>query len=134
MIAAPTGDALPPTDAALFPRLAAGEACLDFAADRHGIFVDHEMAGVEPDQARIGQVALIGFGARRDEDRIVLAPQNQRLRPILTEQRVPFVVRRDVRAIILEQVELDRVVAGTVEQRLIDRPIVGIDRVRVFAP
>ena len=90
------------------------------------------MAGIEPDQFGLRQIALERLGAGRDEERVVLAPYNQRSWLILAERVVPVVVECDIGLIVFEQVELIRVGAGTIEQCLVDRPVVRADRLGNF--
>jgi len=56
----------------------AAEGRLDLVA--RAVFVEDEVAAVEPDQLRVRNVVEIGAGVGRDEERVVLAPDDQRLR------------------------------------------------------
>src|ERR1700756_4080251 len=49
-----------------------------------------------------------------------------------TEVLVPSVVKRDVRLIIVQQVELDRVISRAIEEDLVKRPIVRTNLFRVL--
>ena len=92
------------------------------------------MAGVEKVQFCIGQISQIGCCAIRREDLVVLAPDDQRRRLALAEERLEFRVERNVRPVVEKEVELNLVVALAVEQELIvSRPSVqGLDRSRGF--
>src|SRR5580704_1469841 len=70
------------------------------------------------------QITLIRFRSLYGKERIVLSPKDQGARLAGTEVLVPSVVERDVGAIIVEQVELDRVISRAVEEGLVKRPIV----------
>src|SRR5580700_2034552 len=56
------------------------EPRLDFAGDLRSVLVEHEVSAIEPDQLCFAQIVQVGAGSRRDEERIVLAPDDQGLR------------------------------------------------------
>lgn len=106
---------------------AGGEEALDLARHLGSVFVQDEMPAVEPDKLCVGQVALERFSACRDEEGVLVAPDDQRLGMMLTESGVPAVVQRDIVAIIVQQIELISIRARPVEQRLVMRPVVWTD-------
>jgi hypothetical protein len=59
------------------------------------------------------------------EDDVVGAPRDQRRRLVLAQPLLHRRVERRVDAVIEEGVELDLVVAGSVEQSLVNDPVVG---------
>src|SRR5512147_1294036 len=61
------------------------------------------------------------------EDLVVLAPDDQRRRPMLAEKSLNGGIKRQVGPIVVEDVELNVGVARPIEQRLIMNPIVGRD-------
>ena len=80
-----------------------------------------KMAGVEEADDRIGIVALEGFGAGRQEEGIVLAPDRQERRLVAPEILLEGRLERDVALVVAEQVELDLVGAGTREVVVVER-------------
>ena len=75
----------------------AGQELADRRADLVGVGFEREVAGIEEADLRLGQVALERLGARRDEERIVLAPDRQQRRLMLAEIGLEGGVERDVR-------------------------------------
>src|ERR1700722_4800857 len=65
-----------------------------------------EMAGVEEAQSGAGNIALERFGARRQEERIVLAPHRQERRLVFAEIVLEGRIERDVALVVAEQIEL----------------------------
>jgi hypothetical protein len=53
---------------------------------------------------------------------------------VLAEIRLPRRVERDVGPVVVEQVELDLLVARAIQERLIDRPRVGLTSVGSATP
>ena len=72
------------------------------------------MPGVEQVKLSFGQVTLICFRPLYGEERIVLSPHDQRARLTGAEVPVPSVVEREVGVVIVEQVQLYRVVSGAI--------------------
>src|SRR3546814_7711812 len=73
------------------------------------------------------QVAPVALCEVTREQRVVVAPNRQGRRLVLAEQRLPLRIERDVVAAVVEQRELDRLVAGAVEQVLHVPEVVGAD-------
>src|SRR3546814_6624397 len=80
-----------------------------------------DLAGVEEVELDVLEVLPIALGEVTREQRVVVAPDHQGRRLVLAEQRLPLRIERDVVAVVVEQRELDRLVAGAVEQVLQDR-------------
>ena len=78
----------------------------DLAGNGDGVFVEHEVSGVEPDQPGRGQVLQIGLRTRLDEKRVVLAPKYQRPRLVLAECRVPAVIGDNIGLVVFQQIQL----------------------------
>ena len=79
-----------------------------------------EVATVGQVQFCLGQVAQKRLCSRHDEERIVLPPHDERARLVLAEVFVPRVVERHVRGVIVEEFELNGVIAGSVQQSLVE--------------
>ena len=54
-------------------------------ADLRGVGLQREVAGVQEAHLRVEDVAPVGFGAGREEVRVVLAPDRQQRRPVRPE-------------------------------------------------
>ena len=68
----------------------------------------------------VRQIDQKRFCTFHSEEWIVLSPDDQCSRLLLTEVLVPFGIERYVRRIVVEQVELDSVIGGAVEKVLIE--------------
>src|SRR6266508_2792788 len=75
-----------------------------------------EMAAVEHVQLGLREVPQVGAAALGGEEDVVLSPEDERLRPALAQERLPLRIERDVRAIVVEEVELDLAGAGAFEE------------------
>jgi hypothetical protein len=67
------------------------------------------------------------FRSRRGEDRVVLAPHRQHGRLLVAEILMPLRVERWIHAVVIGEVELDAIVAGPIESRLIEGPGIRAD-------
>src|SRR3546814_2863802 len=89
--------------------------------DEGALFFQREVAGVEEVELDVLEVLPIALGEVTREQRVVVAPDHQGRRLVLAAQRLPLRIERDVVAVVVEQRELDRLIAGAVEQVLQDR-------------
>src|SRR5262245_1835615 len=87
-----------------------------------------EVARPEKADHCIGNVSLERLGARRQEERIVLAPHREERRPPRAEVLVERRVQRDIAGVVEEQVELDLVIARPSEERRVERVALGRDQ------
>src|SRR5882672_7089126 len=78
-----------------------------------------EMAGVDEMKFGLGKVALVGMCAVRGENEVVLAPDDQRRRLMFAEIGLHRRIKRKIGPVIVEEIELDVVVARPIEQCLI---------------
>src|SRR5580692_5116238 len=67
---------------------------------------ERKVTRVEQVQLRLRNVAQIRLSAFDREEGIILAPHDQCLRLLVTEERVPFVVMRQICLIVVQQVQL----------------------------
>jgi hypothetical protein len=104
-----------------------GEEVAHEVRDRVDVRLEREVAGVEDVVLEAAQVALVGLGSSEREDRIVLAPRDQRRRLVGAKVGLPARIERRIRAVAQEQVELDLVVARAIEQVLVLGRAVGRD-------
>src|SRR6516164_368448 len=98
----------------------AGQELADRRADFAGVGFEREVAGIEEVDFSVGQVTLEGFGARRNEERIVLTPDRQQRRSMLAEVGLERRVGRDIRGVVQQQVELDLVSAGASQVKVVE--------------
>jgi hypothetical protein len=74
------------------------------------------------------QIPLVRQRPFRGKNRIVLPPDDERRWLIRAEIGVPLRIAWRVGAIIVEQLELDGLVARAILKILVDDPIIGTDR------
>jgi hypothetical protein len=86
-----------------------------------------EVSRVEQVQLGVRQILQVGARTLRREDHVVLAPHDQRRRLPLAEELLELRIQRGIRAVVVEEIELNLDVAGTIEQRLILDPGARID-------
>ena len=106
----------------------------EVADQRHhfvGLVLQSEMAGVDEVKLDLGKVALIGIRAIGGEYLVVLAPDDQRGRPVLAEIGLDRRIERQVGAIVVEEIHLDFGVARPVEQGLVVDPIIRRDAAEI---
>ena len=80
------------------------------------------MAGVQQLHHRVGVIGFIGVSPRRDEKRIVLAPNHQRRHLCSLEKRLKLRVQGQVVAVVEKQVQLDVVIARPLHQQQVQHP------------
>src|SRR6516164_9854844 len=85
------------------------------------------MASVEQVQLRLRNVAEIRLCAVDREEGIALSPDNQHLRLLIPKEGMPRLILREVRLVVVQQVQLDRVIAGAVQEELIEGVGVRVD-------
>ena len=83
--------------------------------------LDRKMSGVEELHLRVGQVLSKGLCSRRNEERIVLAPDRKQRRFRLTEIFLEFRIKLYVRRIIQKQIELNLFVPRPFKQSRVQR-------------
>ena len=77
------------------------------------------MTGIEQVQLRFWDISQVGLRTLDGEERIVLSPHDQCLRLLVSKEFMPAVIEREIRLIVVKQVELDGVVAGAIKEELI---------------
>src|SRR5215469_18817686 len=68
--------------------------------------LQREVTRVEEADIGTGDVAFVRFGSRRQEERVVLAPDRQQRRLMLPEVRLERGVESDITGVVEEQIEL----------------------------
>ena len=66
------------------------EKLTDGRRDVGGVGLQGEVTGVEEADDRVGNIALEGLGARRQEERVVLTPHREQWGPVRAEVLVEF--------------------------------------------
>src|SRR5579859_3578044 len=87
-----------------------------------------EMAGVEKMDLGFTHVACVGFGAQRQEERIVLPPYCEQGRLVIAQELLEFWVKRNVAGIIEKQIELNLVIAWPRQQDRVESIRFGRNR------
>lgn len=101
-------------------RSGSGEDTEDFLRDEVGGIFQRKVASVEQVQFGFGDVAQIRLSTLDGEEGIVLTPHDQSPGLLPAEEGLPGFVVRKVCLVIVKQIELDGVVAGTIEEVLIE--------------
>ena len=89
------------------------------------------MPGIEKVQFGLREISEECPRAVLGEKWVIPAPRDQHGRLRLPEVLVPLFVEGNICWIVVQEVELYRVVAGTVEEKLIDSVSVGADGFRI---
>ena len=89
-----------------------GRGIPDGRGDFRGMRFQREMAGVEEAHHGARNIALEGFSAGRQKERIVLAPHGEQGRLVRAEVLLEGRIERDVALVVAEQIELDFVRTG----------------------
>lgn len=78
------------------------------ASDQRGNFIGggikREMAAIDDVDFGLGDVAAIGFGFRRVERGLILTPDYEKARLLLSHPGLPFGVIFDVGSVVVEEV------------------------------
>src|SRR5262249_23949507 len=124
----------------VFPRSGADSRCpnrhlliieaSDLADDLVETVLDGKVPGVQPVQLGMRNILEIRLAPLACEEDVVLSPDNDRLRLLLSEERLPLWVELYVRPIVVEEIELDPSCVGPVEIVQVHVPVVGADELR----
>src|SRR5215472_13536874 len=90
-----------------------------------------EVAGINQVQFSIVDIPSVCLSSVNGEERIVLSPENQHFWLPAAEVFMPAVIQRDVRLIVVKQIELNGGVPRTVQEELVDSVGIRADSVRV---
>jgi hypothetical protein len=86
-----------------------------------------EVAGVQQVQLNVLQITLVGRRTIGDEDLVILAPQYEHCRLVLAEVGLPLRIERHIGPVVVEEIELNLLVTGAIEEGLIVSPRVRAD-------
>ena len=104
------------------------------AGDYVAILFKSEVPGIEQMKLQIFQIALVRVSSLCGEDVVILSPDHQRRRLMLTEVGLPLRIKQWVRTVIVEQLKLNCFVARAIQEILVPDPIAGTDRLYVSYP
>ena len=93
--------------------------------------VQCEVPGIEQVDFRIWKILLEGLSTRRNEGRVVLAPDHEGRRLMVAEPRLPLRVGRDVAPVVIEQVHLNLSLTGPRQTGILVDPAIRIVAVRM---
>src|SRR5215469_4042247 len=99
--------------------------------DETAIVFQREMPGINQVQFCFQNVSLVGFGSFNRKERIVLPPEDQHSRLSVAEVLVPTVIEREIRLIVVKQIELNFSVPRTIEEELVHGIAIRADSVRI---
>src|SRR5580700_4735016 len=95
-----------------------GEKADNLLRNKLAMVFERKVTRVEQVQLRLWNVAQIRLSAFDGEEGIVFAPYDQRLQLLVAEERVPLVVMRQICLVVVQQVQLDGVVARPIQKVL----------------
>ena len=81
----------------------------------------------------VGHISPVGFRLGGVKRRLILAPNHQQARLLLTHPGLPFGIVFDVGAVVVEEIALNLGLAGLTEKRKFIRPQVGVVAFHVVA-
>ena len=96
--------------------------------DRRSLFFQGKMSCIKQMELQLVQIPFVGIRSGSRENLVVLAPDDQCRRLILSQILLPLGIERGIAAIAVKQCELDFLVAGSVEQGLYVPPCIRADR------
>src|SRR5215471_892012 len=85
------------------------------------LFCERKVTGVEKVKLGTRNVLQKGLRSSDGEERIVFPPNDEHLRLLGAEVLMPFAIEGDVCSVVMEEVELDGIIPGAVEEMLIER-------------
>src|SRR5262245_34073706 len=87
----------------------------DRRRDLVAVCLECKVAGVEEAYISVWNVTFKRLGARRQEERVVLAPRCQKWRPMFAKIGLEFGIQREVALVVAEQVKLHFIGARSCE-------------------
>ena len=93
-----------------------------------------ESAGVKEAHVSVWNVTLERLGARRQEERVVLAPSCQKRRLVLAKIGLEFGIQRDVAFVVPEEVELDFISTGRASSSILKFRIISGSSAELVGP
>lgn len=91
----------------------------DLLGDEFGRILQRKMAGIEQVELRFWDIPQVGLRALNGKEGIVLSPHDQGLWLLVPKELVPAVIEREIRSIIVKEIQLDGVVSRAVQEKLI---------------
>ena len=104
------------------------EEFVDLVRDDVAVVFECEVTRVQKMKFCVREVAQKCLCTFDGEEAVILAPHDQRPRLFHTEVAVPIVIDRHVGRVVVEEVELDGIIAGSVEEVLIEGIGIRADR------
>jgi hypothetical protein len=68
----------------------------------------------------VSHISQVGLRTLDGEEGIVLSPYDQRLRLFIAKEFMPVVIEGQIRLVVMKKVQLDGVIAGTIEEELVE--------------
>ncbi len=108
------------------------EELQDIIGDGVALLFEREVAGIQQMDFHFGDIFLECQSTSGWENGVVLSPNSQHRWLGLTQRRMPEVVLGQIVLVIVEQGQLDRLIAGTVEGDLVMGPGIGTDMIGIM--
>src|SRR5580698_3074063 len=105
---------------------------MDTTRDLAIVGLQGKMPRIEHVGLKILQIAAVGRSTRSREDKVILAPDNQRGWLELAEEFLKGRIERHIGAVVIKQIELNLVVAGAIQAKLVQRPSRGVQKTSVL--
>src|SRR5262249_31598161 len=106
----------------------------DMLCNDLAILLERKVTGIKQMDLTRWQIATKCRRPGRCKDWIILSPHGQQRRLMLAEVLLPLWIAFRIRAIVLEERQLDLGVAWTIQSPLIKGPGIGADMVRLAHP
>src|SRR4029450_3417378 len=99
----------------------------DVAGDDVKAVLHGEVSGLEAMQLRLGQVAQVCLATLGREEDVPLPPEDQRVRLLHSQELLPRGVQRDIRTVVVEQIELYATGIWPLHEAEVHLPVVRTD-------
>jgi hypothetical protein len=84
--------------------------------DRGQAVLDGEMTRIQPVHFRVGKILEIGLTAFAREEDVILSPEDDCLRLLLSQERLPLRIKLYVGAIAVKEIELNAPCIGPIKK------------------
>jgi hypothetical protein len=108
------------------------EGSHNVASNEFAVVFESEVACIEKVKIGAGNVAKVCLRALDSEEGIVFAPDDEGFWLFLAEELMPLVIVREVGLVVMEQVELDCVIARPIEEMLVNGIRIGVNAGQIF--
>lgn len=112
-------------------RQGASQEVADERTDLIRPILQREVAGIDQVKLGCGIISQIGLRACGGKYLVACAPDDERGWSARSQKRLKLGIQRDVRPVVIEQIQLNLLVSRALKQRVVVPPRVGIDAARI---